>query len=626
MRITSPTQAVWFWTKLSCFPVMGFPWMVASLTGAAAVSTIVFSVPAQAAILSSWEYNPSNYELEIIVPGGTTPRYSLAAEPARIIVDLPNTTIGTVSHQQTYGGAIREIRVAQHEPGVTRIVLELSPGTVLAPGHVELRQVGGSGNAEHDRWVLRPLLVTDSPQTATSPSPAAPASSTPTSSSETASPSDRQSAYPPALPPLEPGALEIPIEPPQSLAQAEAVLPTVESESEFEGEVGEIEEDVEEIEVSEASEASEAATELETADRPTSADSSDPSEADLTYGTSTPVDEEVSREDDGADTALEQAEPAELAAPEAAIEPSVAAQESLETEANLNTETLAPVAIEPNFSEADLPQLQPREPTAPIIQPSESLPAFAPALPQGDAVVVVPPLDLTPEERSVNDVEASSADVPDAPISNFSTANPAAENASSTPNAFDAQSDRPLITAFPMAAPRRVIEFGQPLSASSATDGGSAEVLPSGTVLRLRYPGAIPLQLVEGQFQEVLVLAAPIVNAVGQVILAEGSQVIGRFETRSGRSQFVTQAIALQGRNVLLKAESSNLADGSAEARVQPYAVGGTAEAVVGEVPGVPPVPVIAELPPNALSEIAPRVVIQPNQVVEVQLTEDLRL
>ncbi|PSB60162.1 AMIN domain-containing protein, partial [filamentous cyanobacterium CCP1] len=70
---------------------MGLPWMAASLTGATAFSAIVLTVPAQAAILSSWEYNPSNYELEILVPGGTTPRYSLVAEPARIIIDLPNT-------------------------------------------------------------------------------------------------------------------------------------------------------------------------------------------------------------------------------------------------------------------------------------------------------------------------------------------------------------------------------------------------------------------------------------------------------------------------------------------------------------------------------------------------------
>jgi hypothetical protein len=487
--------------------------------------------------------------------------------------------------------------------------------------------------------------------------------------------------------------LEIPIEPPQPIAQAEPTSPTAELESESEDEVGEIEpEEVEEIE-SETEE-----IELETPDRPTSADgsagSSDPSEADLTYGASTPLDEDVSREDD---IASEQAE--------TELEDSVAESVEAPTEE---------ITIEPNFSEADLPQLQPSAPTAPMIQPSESLPAFPPALPQGDAMVVVPPLDLTPEERSaseaetneaeistietseaqindgnngeagnaeIGEIEVSEAETPlpespeslasaelsesaqvapelsseplsedrsgasseplglgtsteesfsenapaNVPTSNFATANPISENAASTPNISTVQGDRPLITAFPMAATRRVIEFGQPLS-GSATAMNSAEVLPAGTILRLRYPGEIPLQLVEGQFQEVLVLAMPIVNAGGEVILAEGSQVIGRFETRSGRSQFVTQAIAIQGRNVLLKAESSNLADGSAEARVQPYAVGGTAEAVVGEVPGVNPVPVIAELPPNAISEIAPRVVIQPNQVVEVQLTEDLRL
>ncbi|UBF24897.1 AMIN domain-containing protein [Kovacikia minuta CCNUW1] len=127
--------------------------------------------PAQAGSLTNWQFNSTANQLELTVKDGTTPRYFLMAQPARIVVDLPNTSIGTVSTQQTYTGAIRQIRVSQFQPGLTRIVMELSPEVSLAPGQVKLEKVKGDS-----RWLLRPLFA-QSP-TATSPviqKPAVPA-------------------------------------------------------------------------------------------------------------------------------------------------------------------------------------------------------------------------------------------------------------------------------------------------------------------------------------------------------------------------------------------------------------------------------------------------------------------
>ncbi|XGV99464.1 MAG: AMIN domain-containing protein [Leptolyngbya sp. BL-A-14] len=125
--------------------------------GAIAGEATVLAV--QAASLTQWSFDPAANQLEITVKDGTTPRYFLMAQPARIVVDLPDTALGAVSAQQTYSGAVRQIRVSQFEPGLTRIVMEISPGVSLAPGQVKLQKVGSETAASNSRWVLQPLIT-----------------------------------------------------------------------------------------------------------------------------------------------------------------------------------------------------------------------------------------------------------------------------------------------------------------------------------------------------------------------------------------------------------------------------------------------------------------------------------
>lgn len=136
-------------------------WLSATLAAIGAVMAEATVLSIQAASLTNWSFDPAANRLEITVKDGTTPRYFLMAQPARIVLDLPGTAVGSVSAQQTYTGAVRQIRVSQFEPGLTRIVMEISPGVSLAPGQVKLQKVGNitspSGNA---RWVLQPLITT----------------------------------------------------------------------------------------------------------------------------------------------------------------------------------------------------------------------------------------------------------------------------------------------------------------------------------------------------------------------------------------------------------------------------------------------------------------------------------
>jgi hypothetical protein len=157
-------------------------------------------------------------------------------------------------------------------------------------------------------------------------------------------------------------------------------------------------------------------------------------------------------------------------------------------------------------------------------------------------------------------------------------------------------------------------------------------LLPSGTVLNLRYSGETPLALAAGQpQQEVLVLAEPVRDSNGNVILPEGSQVIGRFETGSGGSRFVTQAISWQGQNMELNAQSEHL---SGERQVSKNnilrnsALGGAAGILLGGLTGIGLIPaIIAGAASTAATTYvtAPQpAVIQPNQIVEVRLTDDV--
>ncbi|TVQ22228.1 MAG: AMIN domain-containing protein [Leptolyngbya sp. DLM2.Bin15] len=186
------------------------------------------AAPLQAAQLTQWSFDASSRSLTVTVPNGRSPDYFLLAQPPRIVINLPGTDVGNVPTEQSYSGMVRHIRVGQFQPGTARIVIELAPDVVFAPGQVELRPIEG------DRWVIRPLLEGDTPSVAAAPPDVSVDSSrgdvefsvpAPTSPSPVASPSPSpppapttSSSLPSAnvLPELEPGAIEVMVPPPAS--------------------------------------------------------------------------------------------------------------------------------------------------------------------------------------------------------------------------------------------------------------------------------------------------------------------------------------------------------------------------------------------------------------------------
>lgn len=466
--------------------------MVALVGGA--IAPLMLTSPAHAGTLTQWSYDPATQTLRITVPQGTTPHHFLLAEPARIVLDLPNTTMGAVNTQQVYDGPIYRIRVSQFQPDLTRIVMELSPDAVLAPEQVELQQSADSS------WALRPVLASD-PGMAPSPVPTLAAVPTPPPPLSAVVPPLPEAATPPGnpappfaisapdpLPPLEPGAVEIPIQPP----------------------------------------------------------------------------------------------PIEPGAVEIPIQPPPIEPGAVEI----------PVQLPPMEPEAiEIPIQPPLEAT--VEPPVEtSLPTFpAPPAPTSTVAIIPPPSEVTetlppavfPENRSVTvtvpslanplEVDSTSASGLTSPLERPvpSVSRPSADIAlpPSAATSLTAASGSPLT-------------FGEPfpdLSNATIMVDESSILLPSGTVLSLRYPRDTSLRLEAGiPWQEVLVLSQAVRDPSGNILIPEGSQVIGRFEPSLNGSQFIAQAITIQGRN----------------------------------------------LPLNAMSREVQPVVIQPNQIVEVRVTEDL--
>ncbi len=129
-------------------------------------SVLLFSLPADAARLLLWRFDASQNRLVFTTEGGVQPKAQLIADPTRLVIDLPGTTLGRATVNQTVGGAIREVRVGQFDAQTTRIVVELAPGYTLDPQQVKFQ------GASPSQWSVQlPAPQRLAPSTSTSPPP-----------------------------------------------------------------------------------------------------------------------------------------------------------------------------------------------------------------------------------------------------------------------------------------------------------------------------------------------------------------------------------------------------------------------------------------------------------------------
>lgn len=621
-----------------------------------AIAIAALMAPAQAASLTDWNFDPNTNHLEVTVKDGTTPRYFLMAQPARIVMDLPGTSIAGVKTQANYGGAVRQIRVSQFQPGMTRIVLELSPGVTLASGQVNLQKMGDA-----TRWMLKPLLAESiatpgqsigqsTPTIASVPAPIAPRSivATPAAASPTAA------IVPPALsqnpvsvPPLSP---DLPQSPPATPAPVPAAIAAAKPET--------------------------PTAAIVPPALPSNPVSVPPLSADLPKlpsVDSAPVPLAIAPPKPETPTAaiVPPALPLNLVSvpplspevrqspplPSAPVPPAIAV-----------TALPAPAAIVPPLppvptTPANLEPLQPLTPPAAttalraVPNPAPLFPtAAAPAsleIPttlftvQPTPLIAVPAVQKTnfspaaPAAGSSADLVPTTAQTLQAPENNRLATLPSAQvtvpplqspapavlpQTPSTVSGSDLPPQPAIAPVMPAPPQSEVIEFGQPLPAAPTLRSSG---LAAGTLLSLRYPGAASLKLRTGTpHQEVLLLQSELRDSEGNLIAPKDSKVIGRFETTKAGSRFIAQAIALQGRSLPLEAQSEVLS-GNLKVSDRTLAVnsglGAIAGGIIGGFSGAGLAGGAATGAAVTLLTSPKPATVQPGQIVQVRLLQDLR-
>ena len=592
----------------------GLPWMVGA-TGAIAAITI--TLPAQAAVLNDWSFDPATRQLQVTLPTGIDPNFLLLAEPARIILNLPNTQVGNVPLARQYSGAVRSIRVSQFDANTTRIVVELAPNTILDPRHAELTAAAVSSG---QRWTLRPLIV-DGPNGATPAAPPVPAAPP---ASPAAAPSDSAAAPPlPNLP--DPGdaaavgAVSSPVAPQYTAddgirTDASALLGPSDGAA-----TGPPPDALPIDPFGQRSQPAvsvppltESAAPTDTPSQVASAPQNSAPPAPVVSApavTVPPLPARVPSSPPAPSPAPAAPSTAPLAEPSVpASAPPVASSPAIDSDAT----TGIPLRVEPPPASAPRPPL----PAAATPQPAPSPAAPTtgiPRSPESPAPDIAPPFLETTPPTAISPSSAPAAAPP-----------PFLEETPAPPQGPETRTQPPPPSP---QAPDGVIPFGTPLPAEgkapvTVTPGSE---LPVGTRLRLRYPGTVPLVLDRAEpWYEVLIVDEPVQHpSTGAILVPAGTQVLGRFENNAASGQrFISQVIVQGGDREPVVATSDTLA-GTPQGGASLLRNSGIGAAAVMVLSGFSGVGILggAALGAAATYATTPQlVVIQPGQIIEAEV------
>jgi N-acetylmuramoyl-L-alanine amidase len=119
--------------------VVKFHWLLPSF-----LSVFLLSSAAEAARLESWRFDTNQNRLYFTTLGGVQPKAQLIFNPTRLVIDLPETSLGGSSITQPVSGGFESVRVGQFDAVTTRIVVQLSPGYTLDPQQVRFRGISPS--------------------------------------------------------------------------------------------------------------------------------------------------------------------------------------------------------------------------------------------------------------------------------------------------------------------------------------------------------------------------------------------------------------------------------------------------------------------------------------------------
>jgi hypothetical protein len=585
-----------------------------------ALSSIMALTPiaARAASVEGWQLDSSTGQVTFVVPDGVEPRYFLMAQPARIVIDIPDTQIGSLPPEQTYDdGPVKRVVLEQIQPKLLRATLEISPKVSFARGQVRLENNGDGTSSSNTRWSITPLIV----MAATAPG------------KSTKPPSPIVAQPPIAAPKPEPSIAAKPSVP--EAREPKPALPTP-PPAEFPPGIAPINRPI----------VAPSLSSIAPTKPPSSLVKSPLPSARNVYSAAQPgvVSQPIAT--------LPNPMPADV--PLMSLPPSLPLANVSESSPQPSI-VVPPLASIPKLEvpPANLPNIGQGSmvPPAPVVVPSNpNLPLSSQVNPSRPPSQV-PSLPDLPRPQStamgvpaMPDLPRSSSQLTTNPIT-YGSGLPTYSSGQLFPvnNPYNAG---PIVPqSQPVGSPGSLV-FGQPLPTANYGTGkpipmGSTSmvtaldnlstggiVVPVGTSLNLRYGGAQTLKLVSGPpRQEILVLQTAVIDRLGKTIIPAGSAVLGQFETDGGGSRFVTQALSFPGRNLAINAQSVSLGGSrkvSNNKLLQNSGIGAVAGAILGGISGGN---VIGGAAAGAAITyaIAPKTAtIEPGQVVEIRLGQDL--
>lgn len=116
---------------------MKFHWFLSSVLST--LSVLLVSLSAQAAKLQTWQFNPSQNQLTFTTDEPVQPRVQLLANPARLVIELPDTELERRRERDNLDGVYDEIEVRRMDDNLARIVIELENNYTIDPTQVVVR-------------------------------------------------------------------------------------------------------------------------------------------------------------------------------------------------------------------------------------------------------------------------------------------------------------------------------------------------------------------------------------------------------------------------------------------------------------------------------------------------------
>jgi N-acetylmuramoyl-L-alanine amidase len=135
----------WGWGMVTAALCLGSGWA----EQASAQTLLAQSTVPQLARIDAWRFDPSSGRLEITTQGATRPLLFVLQNPDRVVLDFPNTRLGSEPQTLSYGGRVESVRTGQMTETITRFVLTMAPGQSINLDQLQLE------TANPQRWAVQ---------------------------------------------------------------------------------------------------------------------------------------------------------------------------------------------------------------------------------------------------------------------------------------------------------------------------------------------------------------------------------------------------------------------------------------------------------------------------------------